>query len=138
MQYLFHWDRRNIMATLEQNYLYLFWWLKNHNFACKHIYGYQTTLNSNSHKGIKTEISSKPTNSIEEQGYHVFKMFEKVVKWTVNHCVQGLQPEQTHSRSLLLRLRKGESILDDWKLLLTRQPSNVANLSQFDDAARLY
>ena len=83
-------------------------------------------------------MSSKPTNSIEEQGYHVYKMFEKVVKWTVNHRVQGLQPEHTHFRSLLLHLRKGESILDDWKLLLTRQPSNVANLSQFDDAARLY
>jgi hypothetical protein len=38
----------------------------------------------------------------------------------------------------LLRLRKGESTVEDWELLLTRQPSNVANLHEFEDATRLF
>ena len=33
---------------------------------------------------------------------------------------------------------KGESTVDDWKLLLTHQPSAVTNLSQFEDATRLF
>ena len=41
--------------------------------------------------------------------------------------------DQVLFRDLLLRLRKGESTLDDWALLLTRQPSRVGNLSEFDE-----
>ena len=52
-------------------------------------------------------------------------MFDKVVKITVNQCVQDMTPEQVQFRDLLLQLHKGESAVDDWKLLLTRQPSNV-------------
>ena len=29
-------------------------------------------------------------------------------------------------------------IIDDWKLLLTRQPTNVDNLQEFNDATRLF
>lgn len=79
-----------------------------------------------------------PTNSIGEQGYLTYKMFDKVVKLNVNQRVQGDNPEQTQFRELLLRLRKGESTLDDWKLLLTRQPTNVDNLVEFSDATRLF
>lgn len=39
---------------------------------------------------------------------------------------------------MLLRLRKGDSTPEDWQLLLTRQPSNVADISQFNDTTRLY
>ena len=35
---------------------------------------------------------------------------------------------------MLLRLRKGDSTVDDWKLFLTRQPSNVTNLCDFEDS----
>ena len=46
--------------------------------------------------------------------------------------------EQVQFRDLLLRLCKGESTVDDWKLLLTRQPSNVTNLCDFEDATGLF
>ena len=65
-------------------------------------------------------------------------MFEKIVKLTVNQRVQGMTSEQVQFRDLLLRLRKGESTVDDWKLLLTRQLSNVTNLCDFEDATRLF
>ena len=88
--------------------------------------------------GDRPLYHAKPTNTIGEQGYHVYKMFEQVVKLTVNQRVQGLHPQQVQFRALLSRPRIGESTLDDWKLLLTRQPSNVTNLTEFNEAVRLY
>ena len=46
--------------------------------------------------------------------------------------------EQIQFRELLLRLRKGESTVEDWKLLLTCQPCNVTNLCDFEDATGLF
>ena len=37
-----------------------------------------------------------------------------------------------------MRLRKGKSSVDDWKVLLTRNPSDLCNLSEFEDAVRLF
>ena len=49
-----------------------------------------------------------------------------------------MSSEKARFRDLLLRLRKGESTVNDWKLLLTRQPSNIPNLCEFEDATRLF
>ena len=81
---------------------------------------------------------AKPSNDIAEQGYLSYKMFDKVVKLTVNQRVQGTSPEQIQFRDLLLRLRIGETTPTDWQLLLTRQPSNVLNLTEFQDAIKLF
>ena len=37
-----------------------------------------------------------------------------------------------------MRLRTGDSTEPDWKLLLTQQPSEAQNMSEFQDATRLY
>ena len=79
-----------------------------------------------------------PSNNIGEQGHLTYMMFDNVVKLNVNQRVQGNSPEQARFRELLLRLRKGESTVDDWELLLTRQPTKVDNLSEFQDATRLF
>ena len=82
---------------------------------------------------------AKPSSDVGEQGYQTYKMFDKVVKLTVNQRVQGISPEQVSFRDLLLRLRKAESTVEDWKLLLTRQPSaDIPNLSEFADSTRLF
>ncbi|CAB4018136.1 Hypothetical predicted protein [Paramuricea clavata] len=46
--------------------------------------------------------------------------------------------DQVQFRNLLVRLRKCDSIADDWKLLLTHQPSNVTNLCDFEDSTRFF
>ena len=79
-----------------------------------------------------------PANSIGEQGYLTYQMFDKVVKLNINQRVQGDNPEQIEFRELLLRLRKGDSTVSDWKLLLTRQPTNVDNLTEFKGAVRFF
>ncbi|CAB3985549.1 ATP-dependent DNA helicase PIF1 [Paramuricea clavata] len=81
---------------------------------------------------------ARPSNAVGEQGHQAYHMFDKVVKLTVNQRVQGMTSEQVQFRDLLLRLRKGDSTVDDWKLLLTRQPSNVTNLCDFEDSTRLF
>ena len=88
--------------------------------------------------GDKPLYHSKPTNAVGEQGYLTYKMFEKVVKLTVNQRVQGSDQQQQQFRELLMRLRKGEPTIEDLNSLLSRQPSKIANLAEFDDAIRLY
>ncbi|CAB4038647.1 ATP-dependent DNA helicase pif1 [Paramuricea clavata] len=73
----------------------------------------------------KSLYHAKPSNAVGEQGYQAYHMFDKVVKLNANQRVQGMTSEQVQFRDLLLRLRKGDSTVDDWKLRLTRQPSNV-------------
>ena len=68
------------------------------------------------------------SNAVGEQGFQAYHMFDKVVKLILNQRVQGMNSEQVNFRDILLRLRQGQSTLDDWKLLLTWQPSNVGNL----------
>lgn len=80
----------------------------------------------------------KPSNGIGEQGFQTYEMFHKVVKLNVNQRVQGISAEHEEFRNLLLRLRKGESTSEGWQILLSRQPSNIINISQFNDAIRLF
>lgn len=49
----------------------------------------------------------EPSNAIGEQGYHTCRMFDKVIKLTVNQRVQGLHSDQEQFRNLLLRLQEG-------------------------------
>ena len=65
-------------------------------------------------------------------------MFNNVIKLSVNQRVQGTNPEQSQFRDLLMRLCTGDYTEQDWKLLLTRQPSNTTNLTEFQNATRLY
>ena len=81
---------------------------------------------------------SQPSNPIGDQGYLTYKMFDKVVKLTVNQRVHGMSHEQQQFRDVLLRLRKGESTKEDWQLLLTLQPSNLENIAEFENATRLF
>jgi len=81
---------------------------------------------------------SKPTSSVGEQGHLAYHMFTNVIKLSVNQRVQGLNIQQSQFRNLLMQLRTGDCTEPDWKLLLTQQPSKAQNLSEFQDATRLY
>ena len=50
----------------------------------------------------------------------------------------GANPEIAHFRDLLLTLRNGCVTEDDWKLLLTRDPSKAHNTDDFNDAIWLF
>lgn len=65
-------------------------------------------------------------------------MFVHVVMLSVNQRVIGSNHDQILFRELLLRLRNGATTHDDWKQLLSRQPTKVSDIGQFKDAANLY
>ena len=65
-------------------------------------------------------------------------MFDKVVKITENRHVHGSNPDQVSFKLLLERVRDGDSTQKDWQQLLSRQPSAVTNLSEFQNAMRLF
>jgi len=65
-------------------------------------------------------------------------MFDKVIRLSVNQRVQGSDTTQVAFKQLLMRLRTGDSTEEDWRLLLSHQPSLVANLNEFDDAIKLF
>lgn len=63
---------------------------------------------------------AKPSNPVGEQGFQAYHMFDKVVTLTaITQRVQGSNSEQVRFRHLLLRVRKGESTIEDWELLST-------------------
>ena len=118
-------------------------WLIHNNSYYADIEINAEALNSLPENGVVPDLMTIETETeivvvVGEQGFQAYHMFDKVVKVTVNQQVQGMTIEQVNFRDLLLRLRKGESTVDDWKLLLTRQPSNVTNLCDFQDATRLF
>ena len=66
-------------------------------------------------------------------------MFDKIVILDVNQRVRGSEEDQTiFNKGILSRLRSGEVSVDDWKLMLTRQPSVASNVDDFLGATRLY
>ena len=67
--------------------------------------------------------------------YCIYCKFQTVVKLEVNERAKGSDPGQEMFRHLELRACNGDSSLDDWKLLLTRQPSSVENISHFKSNA---
>lgn len=81
---------------------------------------------------------NKPTGAIGEQGYLAYLMFNKVIKLSVNQRVQGSDTRQLTIKTFLRRLRNGDCTHEDWQLLLTRQPSKVQNLNEFQHAIRLF
>lgn len=83
--------------------------------------------------GDKPLYHAKPSNVIGEQGYYAYMMFDKVVTLSVNQRVKGSHPDQMTFRDLLLCLHDAETTEEDWKLLLTRQPSHVNNIEDFND-----
>ena len=88
--------------------------------------------------GDKPLYHNKPSNPVAVQGSLAYKLFDKVVVLDENQRVRGKEAEQTLFRGILSRLRNGESSIDDWKVLLTRQPSVLPNILDFTDATRLY
>ena len=88
--------------------------------------------------GDKCLYHSHPSSDVGQEGHFVYKMFDKVVLLRQNHRVTGCTSQQDTFKDLLARLRNGKSTVEDWHLLLTRQPSDVQNIDDFTEAIRLF
>ena len=84
-------------------------------------------------------LYTEPTsNDVAQHGHHIYSMFNTVVILDQVLRQHGASPEIARFRDLLLRLRNGCVTEDDWKLLLTRDPSKLQNSDDFKDAIRLF
>ena len=82
---------------------------------------------------------TEPTsNDLAQHGHHIYSMFNTVVILDQVLRQHGANPDIARFRDLLLRLRNGCVTEDDWKLLLTRDPSKIHNSDDFKDAIRLF
>ena len=62
-------------------------------------------------------------------------MFQKVINFEINERAGGTDNEQQRFRALQVRARDGNSNLEDWNMLLLRQPQNVVNIDTFQKSA---
>ncbi len=69
-------------------------------------------------------------------GHNIYLQFNKVVILEQVIRQSGVDSAQNF-RQLLLRLRNGTIIHDDWQTLLQRSPHVASNAAHFDDAIRL-
>ena len=77
-------------------------------------------------------------DSLSNDGMNAYKQFREVYKLDVVQRQSGDSEDQCHFRDILLRLRDGETTINDWKTLTTRltDSPNVDN-RQFLDATFL-
>ena len=65
-------------------------------------------------------------------------MFDYVVTLDKNMRLNAVPEEEKTLLNLFESLRKGNCSEEEWRLLLTRQPFNVSNLSDFNYSTRLF
>lgn len=83
-----------------------------------------------------TEVSQDP---VSNDGIAAYKHFSEAYKLDVVQRQSGESEEQRAFRDILLRLRDGESVLDDWRMLSTRFEENLSRTERdrFSDAIHL-
>ena len=83
----------------------------------------------------KVVYHCKPCDELSTEGFCAYQKFDNVVKLTVNERAKGASSDQKTFRQLQVNARDGNSSVNDWQLLLTRTPSNVQNIHEFESSA---
>jgi len=85
-------------------------------------------------------VADRPLYAVDKpdaHGHILYRQFDTVVILDEMVRQSGASQEQVLFRDLL-RLRNGESTEEDWQLLLSRSPSAITNLTEFNDAVHLF
>ena len=77
-------------------------------------------------------------SELSDQGMTAYQSFTSAVVLDQIIRQAGDDPVQRRFRTLLLRLRDGATTIDDWKLLMSRTPTAVDDLTSFETALHLY
>ncbi|CAB4422449.1 unnamed protein product [Rhizophagus irregularis] len=77
-------------------------------------------------------------DSLSNNGMNIYNQFREVCWLDAIRRQSGNSPEQRHFRDILMRLRDGESTIDDWRSLATRfDNSSTTENNQFMDAIHI-
>ena len=82
--------------------------------------------------------TTESRSQLSEEGMTAYQSFRSAIVLDQIIRQAGDDPEQKRFRSLLLRLRDGETTVEDWKVLMSRTPTRVNNLASFETALHLY
>ena len=80
---------------------------------------------------------SQSSSLLAQHGHSIYSLFETIVMLSENIRQAGNNPEAEQFRAVLLGLRYGQTIHDDWMTVCQRTPQYV-NMSNVIDAPRLY
>lgn len=78
---------------------------------------------------------NKPQSDLAIEGYCMYREFTTVVKFKTNERAKGADAQQEIFRALQIRARDGNSTIEDWNMLLSRQPQKVENINEFQESA---
>lgn len=79
-----------------------------------------------------------PRNQLSDLGSITYHCFNTAVTLDQIMRQNGNDADQILFRNILLRLRNGNTSLNDWEHLMSRTPSKLDNLSTFECALRLF
>ena len=79
----------------------------------------------------KVLYHNKPHGEVATEGFCMYHKFEDVVQFTLIERANGNNMEQERFRKLQINARDGNSILEDWKLLLSRTADKVSHLNTY-------
>jgi len=78
---------------------------------------------------------TRPNSDLAIEGYCMYKKFERVVMFEVNERARGADDELQRFRAFQIRARDGNSNLEDWSMLLLRQPQNVVDIDNLENSS---
>ena len=75
-------------------------------------------------------------DALSNSGLAIYKQFSEVYMLDIVQCQSGNSKEKQEFRNILLKLRNGESTIDDWRTLTIRIEDKLSRteLNRFSDA----
>ena len=77
-------------------------------------------------------------SDLSDQGYRAYSQFETAFTLTQVIRQSGQDPDQTRFRDILMRLRNGDTTMEDWNHLMEQTPTRVQDQSPYVNALRLF
>ncbi|CAG8641197.1 7999_t:CDS:2 [Cetraspora pellucida] len=69
---------------------------------------------------------------LSNDGITAYRQFQEVYRLDIIQCQAGDSEEQCHFRNILMRLRDGESTINDWKALIEVEEININTLKSLN------
>jgi len=67
----------------------------------------------------------------------MYRLFDTVIKLTVNERSKGNDLAQERFRNALYRLKNGDSTEEDWQMFLNRTPGRIGDINDVKDFVKL-
>ncbi|XP_011407700.1 PREDICTED: uncharacterized protein LOC105314949 [Amphimedon queenslandica] len=77
-------------------------------------------------------------SALSDQGYRAYSQFETAFTLTQVMRQSGQDPDQIRFWDILMRLRNGDTTMEDWNHLMEQTPTRIQDQSPYVNALRLF